>query len=403
MTRPRLTLIPLLLALAAAGPPHPARGADRPGAEAAPSARAADWAFPPSGLDGKALARAQRSAAGGWINSEALFTLAQDAAGQRGIVSLDPSLRGKTVLLYFWDYTNAHCLRMLPLLSRWHDLYARDGLVIVGVHAAQYAFSAKPENISAAVARLGVRYPVYLDSDFLLWQLFRTIYWPRSLLIGPGGRMMHDSVGTARTQDLERAIRDTLGAAGGRRAAWPPLQAPIPDPAATVCHEVTPDTACGAKRGRLASPGYPKDGAAAEYRIPPHAEVRRDGVLHLAGRWRATGQALFPVGKGPWEMRLKFHAAGVKLVVTPPPGAGPVRVGVTLDGRPVPARFMGPDLREESAGQTALDVDAPRLVHLIARQPVGSHEIGLHPRSEGTGFYNFSFEGCEPRTEAPSP
>jgi thiol-disulfide isomerase/thioredoxin len=340
VTRPRLTLIPLLLALAvAAGLPNAPRGADRPGAEAAPSARDADWPFPPSGLDGKALARARRSAAAGWINSEALFTVAQGAAGQRGIVSLDPALRGKAVLLHFWDYTNAHCLRMLPLLSRWHDLYAPDGLVIVGVHAAQYAFSAQPQNVSTAVARLGVRYPVYLDGDFLLWQLFRNMHWPRSLLIGPGGRMVHDSVGTARTQDLERAIRKTLGDASGRRAAWPPPQAPIPDPAATVCHEVTPDTACGAKRGRLGSPGYPKDGAAVDYRIPRHAEVRRDGVLHLEGRWRATEQALFPVGNGPWEMRLKFHAAGLKLVVAPPPGAGPVRVGAErAHRRGAPAR-----------------------------------------------------------------
>jgi thiol-disulfide isomerase/thioredoxin len=389
-----LTAVPALLPAA--------RGEDRPAAKAAPALPAPDWPFPPSGLRGNAIERARLSVAASWINGEALFTVAQDASGQVGIVGLDPSLKGKAVLLHFWDYTNAHCVRLLPLLSRWHDLYARDGLVIVGVHAPQYAFSAERENVAAAVGRLGVRYPVYLDSDFLLWQLFRNMHWPRSLLIGPGGRMAHDSIGTARTRDLERAIRGTLGAPAGKRAALPPLQAPIPDPETTVCRAVTPDTACGARRGRLGSPGYAEDGAATDYRIPPHAEVRRDGVMHLAGRWRATAHALFPVGKGPWELRLKFHAAGVKLVLAPPPGPEPARVRVSLDGGPVPARFMGPDLREEPAGQSTLTLDTPRLVHLIARQPVGTHEIGLQPQRAGTGFYAFYFEGCEPRAEAPA-
>lgn len=54
----------------------------------------------------------------GWINSDPL-TLAE--------------LRGKVVVIDFWTYSCVNCIRTFPYLKRWHDRYADDGLLIVGV------------------------------------------------------------------------------------------------------------------------------------------------------------------------------------------------------------------------------------------------------------------------------
>ena len=87
----------------------------------------------------------------GWINSDPL-TLA--------------GLRGKVVVIDFWTYSCVNCIRTLPHLKRWHDRYAGDGLVIVGVHSPEFAFERKRANVEEAVEDFGIMYPVALDPNF---------------------------------------------------------------------------------------------------------------------------------------------------------------------------------------------------------------------------------------------
>ena len=44
-------------------------------------------------------------------------------------------LRGRPVLVDFWDYTCVNCIRTLPYVSEWHDRYGPLGLQVIGVHA----------------------------------------------------------------------------------------------------------------------------------------------------------------------------------------------------------------------------------------------------------------------------
>src|SRR5207248_8270160 len=47
------------------------------------------------------------------------------------------SLKGKVVLIDFWEYTCVNCVRTLPYLKAWHERYADKGLVIIGVHTPE--------------------------------------------------------------------------------------------------------------------------------------------------------------------------------------------------------------------------------------------------------------------------
>ena len=89
-------------------------------------------------------------------------------------------LRGKVVLIDFWTYSCVNCLRTLPYIKAWHREYRDDGLVIVGVHAPEFAFERVPSNVRRTSRELGVTYPVALDNDFETWFAWNNQYWPAS-------------------------------------------------------------------------------------------------------------------------------------------------------------------------------------------------------------------------------
>ena len=67
-------------------------------------------------------------------------------AGRRGGMAELPAadakaaLRGKVVLVDFWTYSCINCLRALPYVEAWAQKYKDHGLVVIGVHAPEFAF-----------------------------------------------------------------------------------------------------------------------------------------------------------------------------------------------------------------------------------------------------------------------
>ncbi len=70
-------------------------------------------------------------------------------------------LRGKVVLVDFWEYTCINCIRTFPYLRRWDQLYRPLGLVIVGVHTPEFEFGKKASifrSRSIATTKSGTRF-----------------------------------------------------------------------------------------------------------------------------------------------------------------------------------------------------------------------------------------------------
>ena len=74
------------------------------------------------------------------------------------------SLRGKVVLLDIWTYSCINCLRTLPYVKAWADKYRDQGLVVIGVHAPEFAFEYNVDNVKRAIHDLGIDYPVAIQS-----------------------------------------------------------------------------------------------------------------------------------------------------------------------------------------------------------------------------------------------
>ena len=123
-------------------------------------------------------------------------------------------LRGKVVLIDFWTYTCVNCIRAMPYLREWHDKYAKEGLVIVGVHAPEFEFEKLTENMEGSVEEFDLTYPIAQDNEMGTWRAYSNRAWPAKYLVGKDGFVRYKHFGEGSYQETKRQIRDALRAAG---------------------------------------------------------------------------------------------------------------------------------------------------------------------------------------------
>jgi hypothetical protein len=131
-------------------------------------------------------------------------------------------LRGRAVLLEFWDFCRPNSLRTLPYLKAWHTRYADAGLIVVSVHAPGFRASADDDAVRAAVARLGIEHAVLLDTSFALWREYENAGWPGRYLWSQAGTLADYHYGEGAYAECELAIGELLGVA---REPLAPLRA----------------------------------------------------------------------------------------------------------------------------------------------------------------------------------
>jgi thiol-disulfide isomerase/thioredoxin len=267
------------------------------------------------------------------------------------------ALRGRVVLLDFWEYTCVNWIRTSPYLKAWHRDYADLGLVVVGVHAPEFEFGKRLENIERAVRDHGLRYPVALDNDFAVWQAVGNIAWPAKYLFDADGELVDRWIGEGAYDAVESQVRRLLA---GRDL--PP---------------VTPEAASFAAYGQ---PSYA--GITAETYLGVYQRV--PGAFSLDGGWESSGQYVELVA-GTGQIVLPFNAGEVNLVAKPGPGGESV-VTVLLDGRPIGDQ-RGADV---SAGGLA-HVDRPAMFRLVAGASRDDHQLTLVTSQPGLRAYAFTF------------
>ncbi len=124
------------------------------------------------------------------------------------------NLKGKVVLIDFWTYSCINCIRTQPYLNDWHDKYNDDGLVILGLHAPEFAFEKVPENVRKAVKEADIKYAVGLDNNFGTWRAYDNQYWPAKYLIDKDGQVRYTHFGEGDYEETEAAIQALLKESG---------------------------------------------------------------------------------------------------------------------------------------------------------------------------------------------
>ncbi|HET7590669.1 MAG TPA: hypothetical protein VFK14_10880 [Solirubrobacterales bacterium] len=117
---------------------------------------------------------------------------------------------GGPALVNFFEYAQLNSVRTLPYLAEWRRRYREAGLSVIGVQAPRFPFAAKPENVAAGLARLGVEFPVAIDADHDLWRAYGCEGWPSLFLWSLGGSLSWAHFGEGEYRATEEAIQAEL-------------------------------------------------------------------------------------------------------------------------------------------------------------------------------------------------
>jgi cytochrome c biogenesis protein CcdA/thiol-disulfide isomerase/thioredoxin len=316
-------------------------------------------------------------------------------AGATGWLNSPPltvqSLRGKVVLIDFWTYSCINCLRSLPYVKRWYDTYRDHGLVVIGVHAPEFAFERDPDNVRRAVGELGIGYPVAIDDGYAIWRGFDNQYWPAHYFIDASGRIRGHHFGEGDYAESEHLIRELLTQAGNENLPSPvlvsdaaPLSAAGVEAAADPARDLSGETYIGYRRAEgFSSPGGFAQDRARPYVPPP---VLRLNEWALAGSWNVDPEKARLVA-APGKIEFRFSARDLHLVLGPRVSGEPVRFRVSIDGA-APGLDHGVDIDAEGNGV----VREQRLYQLIRQPgPVGEHTFSIEFLDPGAEAYSFTF------------
>jgi thiol-disulfide isomerase/thioredoxin len=120
------------------------------------------------------------------------------------------ALKGKVVLVDFWTYDCINCRRSLPYVNQWAKQYAKDGLVVIGVHTPEYGYEKIIDNVRNQVKKLGIDYPVAVDSNYTIWRAFDNQFWPAHYFFDATGKARYSHFGEGRYEAQEKVIQALL-------------------------------------------------------------------------------------------------------------------------------------------------------------------------------------------------
>jgi peroxiredoxin len=94
--------------------------------------------------------------------------------------------RGRVVMVNFWATWCGPCRQEMPHLNKLYDKYRDSGFVLLGVNIDDNANKA-----TELAAKLGLKFPVLLDTDKLVSRLYDMGSMPATVLIDREGKVRH--------------------------------------------------------------------------------------------------------------------------------------------------------------------------------------------------------------------
>lgn len=294
-------------------------------------------------------------------------------------------LRGKVVLVEFWTYTCINWRRTLPYVRAWSERYKDAGLVVIGVHTPEFAFEADLAKVRAATDRIGIEFPVAVDSNYAIWRAFDNEYWPAMYFIDANGRIRHEQFGEGDYEAAERTIQKLLAEAGhSGEDSLTPVVAKGAEAQADWRNLGSPETYLGYERTtKFASPGGVRSDRPNTYAPPAKLKLNE---WALAGNWTMRKDSVL-LNRSNGRVSYRFHARDVHLIMGQGAAAAPIRFRVLIDGQP-PGSSHGVDVDADGYGS----VREPRMYQLIRQQPpIADRLVEIEFLEAGAEVFDFTF------------
>jgi thiol-disulfide isomerase/thioredoxin len=302
-------------------------------------------------------------------------------------------LRGRVVLVDFWDYTCVNCIRTLPYVQAWHERYVGKGLTVIGVHTPEFTFAQYESNVERGVREFGLTYPIVVDNEREIWKAFANRYWPTKYLLDKEGYLRYAHFGEGAYRECEEAIRELLLEVNST-LAFPPLMEPVraEDRDGAVCYPPSGELYLGHARGRTGNEGGFREDSIADYTPPASLG---ENQFYLSGQWASTAEYVEAAGDGPHSIVLKYEATGVNLVMAAPRG-GACDVLILQDGKPLARSQKASDTRFRTVNgsdESYILVQQARMYSLFDNHEFGQHMLELRCPA-GVAAFAFTFTSC---------
>lgn len=279
-------------------------------------------------------------------------------------------LKGKVVVVDFWTYTCINCIRTLPYLNSWHEAYADDGLVIIGVHTPEFEFEKDADNLAEAIADFDIKYPVVQDNDYSTWRAYKNRYWPAKYIIDKNGLIRYHHFGEGEYDETEAIIRELLAEDGSQVTG----SANAPDEGQNYAR--TPETYLGYGRMQyLTSKQNVIPGAAYGYSYAQPSENR----FSFEGEWKVLEE--YAQASEGSKLYLNFEAKDVYLVMMNTTNQS-AQVEVTLDTED----GLGTDVQDG-----VVSIEENRLYDLVNLKSPGRHVLQIEFLDPGIQVFAFTF------------
>lgn len=257
-------------------------------------------------------------------------------------------LRGKVVLIDFWTYSCINCIRTLPYLQEWHEKYADKGFVLIGVHAPEFSFERRIENLENAVNKYGITYPVVQDNNFETWRNYKNRYWPAKYLIDKEGNVRYYHFGEGDYKETEMAITELLNT--------PIMESNIEEKTSSLKgYFITHETYLGTER-RANFAGI-------------NAEKLKKNEWSISESWSEDDEKILSSNL-PVDLSMSFNAAEANLVMD-----GNAKVEIIIDGE----------------YYKTVTVDGPRLYNIYKEKDYKNHTVKLNFSGEHVEVFAWTF------------